>query len=469
VTKLLVISRTAPEDPSAASQRIQWFLTGLRAQGIETRVVVVRHGKAGIAPTDAPLDRPCTYVTVPRVRRPSYLKLLFDAHGGFDSSCNGTTGAGQALACARKVADGFAPDAILAVVCPTVAEVSYRLSTETGLPLVLDWQDPIAQRALKMWPSRRYHEALSERETTWLRHARLHLATARSQGEMVKEQHPDADVEHLPIGWGRPDSRGDGRVTPGSLLYSGSASGPSYGFVTRFPNLRLGRRIRHGATFGRLYYTPFAREIAYRPYGIAALEGLAPLEKRISWMIFRGGAFNADMSAQMAACGLTPKVERRPWVCRTTAQAELADAHVLWLSLAGLGGARGEPVIACKVFAYLASGKPIVAVLPPSCDTARVLRGQPGVFLPDPENAVEIGQAFAAALATTPGTLYARDVDRFRLDVLASRFARALARVVPPAARPAPPRARPRPSERSKLVPSARVRHKTTSIAGGAE
>ena len=83
-------------------------------------------------------------------------------------------------------------------------------------------------------------------------------------------------------------------------------------------------------------------------------------------------------------------------------------------------------MIASKVFTYLASGRPIFAVLPPECDTAAVLRGQPGVFMPDPGDDRALDEALSEALSLPPERCFERDVEAYRRDRLAERMVRIL-------------------------------------------
>ena len=106
----------------------------------------------------------------------------------------------------------------------------------------------------------------------------------------------------------------------------------------------------------------------------------------------------------------------------------MATSHVLWMCRRGVSRTRGGPIVAAKVFNYLASGRPIFAALPPECDTAAILRGHPGVFLPDPGDDRTMDEALREALSLPPDRRFERNVDEYRRDRLAEKMAGVLRR-----------------------------------------
>jgi hypothetical protein len=429
VTRLLVVSGTAPGDRRASAQRVEWLLRGLGEHGIETQLLVLHPTSHDSSIEIRQQDR-MTIFNYPSESRPPYLKALLGRDGGFASTCTDTVTIARAVAEGKGIVDDFRPDLIVAVSRICTCEVAYQLSVQTGIPMMIDWHDPISLRPLATWRSRRYYRSLAERERLWVEHAKLHIMTAASHMKIFKDEYPRAATQLIPIGWDEIAGRNTSFVRPRTLLYSGSANGHAYGFTKAFPSLRGGRQLRRAVTGGRLYHAPFEDDIEYQPYGLNALAGVSGANGAATSMIFRGTHFNGTTGKKLRELSMMDKAEALPWISHHQAQSELPTAHVLWLTLAGIGNGKGEPVVACKAFSYLASGRPIVAVVPPQSETAGILRGHAGVWLPDPASIQEIKEAFQAALDTPAHVSFDRDVDDYRIDALTDDLLRAVERAL---------------------------------------
>jgi len=204
-------------------------------------------------------------------------------------------------------------------------------------------------------------------------------------------------------------------VARGTLLYSGSAEGCSYGLSERFPE-RFRDRFLNCISHGRLWFVPDAERIEYKPWGLAALRAIARCGDAVAGLLFRGGKPRKDARRTLRRLGLWEKTQILPWIAPAEAWRETTRSHVLWLSLGGVTRTLGEPVLAVKVFGYLRSGRPIVAAVPPDSDTARFLRGMPGAFVPDPGDERALEEAFREALALPPERTFERDIDEYRSD-----------------------------------------------------
>jgi hypothetical protein len=411
--------------------------------GVETHLLALRRtGTPRAEGAAEPDPASATVVDCPDVELPGQLEALFKKDGGFARTVIDHPSQAEAVRHGLRLVENLRPDLILSSIPPRrVGEVAWRVASETGLPWVIDWQDPIALRPLNVWPSRGYYAAYAEREALWVERAALHIVTAPSHERLLTEQRPGARVATVPIGLPAPGAGGGQPERPppperGRLLYSGSLTPDLYGFARRFP-WKLSMRLRSGLTLGRLCHAPFAGEVDYRPWGLAALEAIARRRGAASSLEFAGARHAGVAMAHARRLGLGQLVRVSPWAGRDRAAADLARAHVLWLCCAGTSARGGEPVLLSKAAGYLASGRPIFAALPPECDTAELLRGHAGVFMVDPtdpdalDDALDnaLAGALARALETAPDAGFDRDVGHLRSDRLAERLVGLLADV----------------------------------------
>lgn len=427
---MLLVAHAVPGDADSGLGRVSWLFRGLEPLGVRTHLLALRRTKTGRVDRTAPAGSDSVTVVPVRSReRAGHLAELFGRDGGFENAVVGHPSVEDAIGQGLEIIKRFRPDVILSSSTHMrVNEAAYRLSVESGVPQVVDWHDPISLRPLVLWPSMGFYEALAERERVWVEQGRLHIATAPSYAQAMSRRYPGCPVEVVTLGWEPADVRGAGTVTPETLLYSGSALGEAYGFADRFPS-KLSRRLRRRLSLGRLLYSPFVGEVEYQPLGKQALKAIARCRGRFSSLVFRGARAKLVMGPLgrlLGRFGLAGKARLLEPTSQKQAQAEQCTAHVLWLCLAGTSRTDGEPVVSSKVFNYLASGRPIFAVLPPECDTAKILRGRPGVFMPDPHDEDGLVEALREALALPPERHFERDIDAYRRDRLAEKMVGAL-------------------------------------------
>jgi hypothetical protein len=337
---------------------------------------------------------------------------------------------GHAVAKGLEIVREFRPTLVLSST-PSIriCEVGYQLSRRSGVPWVMDWRDPITLRPLQTWLAQGFYSALAAREQRWVEQAAHHVMTAPSHARAFCRRYPDAKVSVVTNGWGWTVSRPTTEVLPGTLVYSGSAVAETYGFARRFPS-QVSRKIWHRATLGRLYHTPFASQVDYHPWGRRALWAISRCQNHFSALVFRGRKLSGEASRCLEHLSLSDKTQMLPWVPPDRDRIDMGRAHCLWLSLAGINRTDGAPVVSSKVFPYLHSGRPIFAVLPPACDTAEILRNQPGVFMPDPHDEASLVDALEAALSLPADKRFDRDIDAYRYDRLAEKMVGVLAAAV---------------------------------------
>jgi len=420
--KVLVIAHLLPGDAEPGGARIEWLARALAPFGAEVRLLALRgRGVRRAEGASEPDLSTMTVVDCPTSDLPGQISALLRGDGGFARTVLDHPSQVEAVRRGVEIAVRFLPDVILSSIPPRrVGEVAYRIALETGLPWVVDWQDPIALHPLNVWPSRGYYRAHMERERLWARRAALHVVTAPSCGRMMEKAYPSIRTALVTNGWGG-ERAVSARAERGRLLYTGSLTPDLYGFAARFP-WKLSMRLRSRLTFGRLCHAPFAGVVDYRPWGLRALEVIARCREAIGALEFEGARHARVAMANVRRLGLGGVARTIPWTCPQRATESLARAHVLWLCRCGTGKAAGEPVVMSKAAYYLASGRPIFAVLPPECDTADMLRGHAGVFMADPGNPDALGRALGRALSTAPEASFDRDVDDLRWGRLAERL-----------------------------------------------
>jgi glycosyltransferase involved in cell wall biosynthesis len=128
-------------------------------------------------------------------------------------------------------------------------------------------------------------------------------------------------------------------------------------------------RVTHaGSFFGQRDPRPFLR----------ALERVEGVNAR-----FVGDSRAADREWSRARC-LADRVEWIPATSRARALALQRDSEALLLLIPDAGG-RGRGILSGKVFEYLASGRPIIALVPPDGAAAELVRasGAGMVVAPD--------------------------------------------------------------------------------------
>lgn len=427
--RVLVLSHLLPGDAEPGGARIAWLAGALAPFGVQTHLLTLRRkGTPRSEGAAEPDPASTTVVDSPERESPGQLAALVLRDGGFARTVIDHPSQAEAVRRGLELVESLRPDVVLSSIPPRrVGEVAWRIASETGLPWVIDWQDPIALHPLNVWPSRGYYRAYAEREELWAHRAALHVVTAPSCGRLMEGAYPGVRTALVTNGWSgeRPASA---RAEPGRLLYTGSLTPDLYGFARRFP-WKMSMRLRSRLTFGRWCHAPFAAGMDYRPWGLAALDAIAGRRDAVTSLDFAGARHAGVALARVRRLGLGGVARILPWTTPARATENLARAHVLWLCRAGTGDETGEPVVMSKAAYYLASGRPIFAVVPAECDTAQVLRGHAGVFMVDPSDPDALDDALGRALDTAPDARFDRDIGDLRSDRLAERLGGLLADV----------------------------------------
>jgi glycosyltransferase involved in cell wall biosynthesis len=126
------------------------------------------------------------------------------------------------------------------------------------------------------------------------------------------------------------------------------------------------------------------------------------------------GNYHSDVTKIISASDLKSTVEIIPQVSHINAISLLMKSDVLLLFIPA---ADGKGVITSKIFEYLRTNKPILAMIPEACEAAELIRNYSHHIICPPEEPVMITEAIVKAskgLLTPPGDPeYKRQITRF--------------------------------------------------------
>jgi glycosyltransferase involved in cell wall biosynthesis len=276
-------------------------------------------------------------------------------------------------------------DAIYSSSEPVTAHLVARtLSRRTGLPWIAESRDPIAAK-------------LTPGDPHFLRAQRLEGAIAREATAMVMPT--PIWAEHYGSMWNT-----DVAVLPN-------------GHDGLLPERRLPAQpiLAHVGTYhaGRDDFT-------------ALWEALAAMRRRQSAIVPRVrfvGHPSFELDQEVSRYGLDDLVDTVGFVPHDEAMVELMSASMLVAS-----GIKGEDPVArgwvpAKIFAYLASGLPVLYLSAPDSDAAELMRGQPGCRVVDHHDTEGALRALEEGLA---GASHARETDHLSRATRARRLAEIL-------------------------------------------
>lgn len=122
--------------------------------------------------------------------------------------------------------------------------------------------------------------------------------------------------------------------------------------------------------------------------------------------VFLGGHYDAD-AAVVRELGLQDRVRFLPPKPHTESVAALLDARILLLL--ENDSPRGKLILPGKIFEYLRSGRPILALVPEDGAAARMIREQGAGRVADPSSPESIARALEELLARTANLPFSKD------------------------------------------------------------
>ncbi len=260
-------------------------------------------------------------------------------------------------------------DAILATYGPASdLVVGHALARHHGLPLILDYRDLWATLPVAIFPTPVHRAAARQLERKFVRDAARVIAVAQGMADDLATTHGISHDRVVEITNGFDpeharrvrDDRGSS-PRPFRLIYTGSVNA----------NYDLG-------TFWRV-----VRELA-------DAGKITPETLRIE---FVGNLAMSDVRA----FGVDAFVDTRPFVAHSEVFDVLARADALLMM--ETVGYYARYSYAAKVFDYLLSGKPVLALVEPGGNSARLLESAGVGYVAEPGNADAIRQRFEQVLA----------------------------------------------------------------------
>jgi len=361
--RCLIMSLAFPPDPGVAGRRVGMLASGLRARGWE--VLVVTGGRAGKRRSDAGVTEVGGGGSLGRIRhererpRGSLYRFLKYRVAIPDRYLLWSHRAGRAAArvCARE-----RPQVIMASAPPlSLLPQGLAVARGQGIPFVADFRDgwitdPHRQAYYRSrW--RRRREERMEREV--VEGAARVLVTSEGWADEFRARHPNLPPDHIvavPNGYDPVDAAAVAQQSP-----------PDDGRI----------RLVHTGTF--------AGEQTVMPV-LAALAGAREqLAGRLELQLIGAESHWVDEAARL---GIAEMVTQTSTVMPVEALARQRMADALLLVLTSDPRPR-SPVYPAKTFEYLASERPILALLPEG-DTADLLRRAGGceILRPDDEEGI---------------------------------------------------------------------------------
>jgi glycosyltransferase involved in cell wall biosynthesis len=240
------------------------------------------------------------------------------------------------------------------------------LSRATGVPLVSDFRDPLADYAFRDTWCRAQRAFAARLERYVCETSRAILVVSPQMKEGLMRRHGD---------------RVGGKITTVSNSFD----------PADFKN--QGRAPRANCRFSIAYVGSFYRSISPTTFlqGLSQFirkQGLSPAEVVVTLV----GQSGPEVAAEVQGAGLQEFVEVLGYVEHATALSIMRRAHVLTLIVPD--GPRTEAIVTGKVFEYLASGKPILALVPPGAARDLALQSGSAVCV-HPGAALAVSQALS--------------------------------------------------------------------------
>lgn len=316
---------------------------------------------------------------------------------------------------ARGLAQGSRFDAVITTSSPDSAHLIGRaLKTSFGIPWIADFRDP--------WVRRLSYAAPTPLHDRWQRTLEARCIEA-ADAVIVTSERTRADFLH------RLPATAAEKITVVTNGYDEGDFEAARRLLERTPDspTRWEAEILHAGQLN-----------PDRPIGpfLAGLRRFldndeARPELRV---LFLGGHYDRDV-AEVRAHGLEDRVVFRGNVGHTESVAALLRARVLLLL--ENDSDRGELILPGKVFEYLRSGRPILAVVPPEGAAAQMVRSMDAGWIADPRRPETIAEGLDRLLAGPPAERPAADppagarVARFERRMLTRDLAQVLDTISP--------------------------------------
>jgi glycosyltransferase involved in cell wall biosynthesis len=302
---------------------------------------------------------------------------------------------------AKHIIEKHSPELVFATSPPpSNLMLAAKIRQHTGLPTVFDFRDDWVGNHQQIYPTPWHRRRMGNLEDATLAESDAIITVNPVIQDAIVRRHPNYSraVVSIPSGYdaklfensGNPSlKRDDSTIT---ILYSGRFYGENQPDVflkalsgIRRKNPQLGSRVR---------------------------------------LAFQGGLESRHYKL-FDSLGLIDRIVDLGYVDHTTSVANLIQSDLLWLVAAHRN--RGEQVSTGKVYEYMASGKPILALAPPEGALHRILDGYGPYQIVSPSNVDNVEDRLVELLlAHTEGTLPTVNtnyVAKFTFENMASHMA----------------------------------------------
>ena len=404
--KLLFIARHFPPDGGGGVQRSAKFVKFLPQHGIEPVVLTGLDARTSrYVPEDASLAAEIGRDTVVhRVSYPHEKPTLQD-------KVDALTRAGREILRHERF------DAILVTASPYEdVEIARRLAAATGLPWIADLRDPWALDEFLIHPSRWHRGAARRRMAASLATASLVIMNTPVAARRCREAFPglaSSRIVSLTNGYDEDDFTRRRVAFPTNdrftIVHTGALHTRRGLRQQRSRNLyRLLGRVEPGVSF-------LPRSHFFLNRAIAAMLHRHP-ERRSRLKLVLAGTVTPDDREATRACGLDDVTDFRGYVEHHESVSLLCRADLLFLPLHDVAASRPVGIVPGKTYEYLASGRPILAALPPGDARDFVAAASNSTVVPPTDVAAMetcLDQAFARWLAhggtaTVPAAAFSR-------------------------------------------------------------
>ncbi len=324
----------------------------------------------------------------------------------------------------RRAAQAHAPRLIYVSLSPYEGlEPALLLGDELGLPVIADLRDPWALDEVRIYPSawhRRRERRLMQR--LFARCARILMNTPEA-ASCAREAFPDLPPDHFDWVTNGFDGEDFAGLAPRSrdgvfrILHTGYLH-TAMGFSHR------GRGLVRRALGGELVKVDFLPRSHY--YLLEALERLErekPGRTQSIELVLAGITTEVDERV-IAESSFAKQVQTPGYLDHGSTVRAMVEADLLFLPMHALGGGRRARIVPGKTYEYLASGRPILAAVPPGDARDFVIEAGAGRCVP-PDDVAGLANAIDRFLDQAPASMRERGefVERFERRELTRKLA----------------------------------------------